>query len=315
MTSWRVRALIAASALIASGCASASSGPPVFTGGAQSTQTAKTATAAEVAEALLDAARVPPGAVRTDRPANPSLAQPPDEQVASGLVVRIHWWRVNRAWASVYAWVARHQSGTVASMGSSSTGGPALSDQEQSADFELKDLPATINTAQLSVAVAPLPGGASAIGAYALVIPQPPRPAIEDVPASVDSVTVITRRTTGTPDSGQILGRRTLTGAAARQLVADFDAMTVQPTGERFSCPMFLITQTALFRSGSRLWQATTGVCVGVGVTLDGHRLPTLNSSNAFTHDLRKAYGRPFPGALGPQPMVPEATQSSTAGH
>ncbi len=307
--------MIAASALIAAGCASASSGAQVGVGAVTGLQTAHTETASEVANQLLDIAQVPPDAVRTDRPANPSLAQPPDEQVASGLVVRIHWWRVNQAWTSVYAWVARHQSDTLASMGSSSSGGPALNDQEQSADFGLKHLPATINTALLSVAVAPLPGGASAIGAYALVIPQPPRPAVEDVPLSVHSVTVITRRTTGTPDSGQILGRRTLTGAAARQLITDFDAMTVQPAGEQFGCPMSFITQTALFRSGSRLWQATSGVCIGVGVTLDGHQLPTLNSSNAFTHDLRAAYGRPFPGALGPQPMAGATTQSSTASH
>jgi hypothetical protein len=264
-------------------------------------------TPGELANELLDEARVPSGAVPSATPPTRALSHPPELLEVSGVVARYRWWRINQPLAATYSWVARHQSAGLSSAGSSSTGGPGPADVENDADFVPPHLPTSANSALLSIAVVPLTAQTSAIGAYAVVVRQPTRAAIEDVPSNADRVTVITRRTTGAPDAGQILGRTTLTGAAAQGLVHDFNALTVQPPGEHFSCPMSFVTQTAIFRSGTHQWVATAGVCVGIGVNLNGRQLPTLDSSAAFTHDLRSAFGHRFPRVLGPQPLTAQA--------
>jgi len=229
----------------------------------------------------------------------------------------MRWWRIDRSWRSTYAWLDHHQSRTLTATGSGSSGGPGPNDFEQAADFRPRTMPKTVNSAELSVAVAPLGPDATAIGAFVTVVPQPSRQAVEDVPLSVDTVTVITRRNTGGDGDGSVLGRKTLTGAAAARLVRDFDSLTVQPPGQVTPCPLALVTQTAIFRSGNRIWVATAGVCIGVQVTLNGHHLPTLDQSAAFGRDLRAAYGHRFPEPNLPQPMTnrtasPTAVRSST---
>lgn len=313
MTGSRGRALTVAAALLVAGCAS--TGANHASNASLAAVAPATAvdieTPAEVAQHLLDEARVPPGAVQTKQPLIKILRQPPDRPGASGLIVLYRWWRINEPLATAYAWVLHHQSPALPSAGSSSSSGPMLGDQENAADFAPLTFPATVNTAQLSIAVAPVTAQISAIGAYAVIIRQPPRPQIENVPPTVDTVTVITRRTTGQPDGGSVLGRTTLTGAAAQRLVRDFDALKVQPPGEQFSCPMSFVTQTASFRAGTHVWSATVGVCIGVDVNLNGHQLPTLDSSNSFTHDLHAAFGHRFPKPLGMQPMTLPGAETS----
>jgi hypothetical protein len=306
MTDLRGRAFVALAALLVAGCGSAAvdhSQHSVFTGSGVATRP-QVQTPAELANQLLNEARVPANAVRSATPPTKSLRQPPEGFGGSGIVARYRWWRINLPLAAAYSWIAHHQSASLSSAGSSSSSGPTSGDLEQDADFAPPHLPSSANSALLSIAVVPLTARTSAIGAYAVVVRQPARTVSEDVPATVDSVTVITRRTTGEPDAGQVLGRTTVTGASARRLVHDFDALTVQPPGEHFSCPMSFVTQTAIFSAGSHQWTATAGVCVGITVNLDGHQLPTLDSSAAFTHDLRAAYGHRFPRLLGPQPMT-----------
>ena len=309
MNDLRGGALVALAVMLLAGCGSTvvddqAGGGSTGTGAAT---TSPVQTPAALAQQLLDQARVPAGAVRSTTAPTRSLSQPPEGSVGSGAVTRYRWWRINQPLAATYSWVAHHQSAMLSSTGSSSTGGPTPGDVENAADFAPPHLPSSANSALLSIAVVPLTARTSAIGAYAVVVRQPIRAAIEDVPPTVDSVTVITRRTTGAPDGGQILGRTTLTGAAAQRVVHDFNALTVQPPGERFSCPMSFVTQTAIFRAGARQWVATVGGCVGVAVNLNGRQLPTLDSSAAFTHDLRAAYGHRFPRALGPQPLAAQA--------
>jgi hypothetical protein len=128
----------------------------------------------------------------------------------------------------------------------------------------------------------------------------------------VDTVVVTTTRISGEPDGGSVLSRKTLTGAPAHQLVVDFDALPVQPPHGPIPCPMSQYTQTATFSADGHVWAATAGICIGVAVNLDGHTLPTLESSNAFTRDLHAAYGHRFPSVLGPQPMTNPSAATST---
>jgi uncharacterized lipoprotein NlpE involved in copper resistance len=314
MNDTRKRIAIVAGVLALGGCANAATGHSQTASLASdgSAQTPRVYSPAQVAMHLLNEARVPADAVRSTLAPTTSLAQPPDGLDASNVTVRAHWWRIKESAAATYAWVVRHQSAALSSAGSSSTGGPALSDVLNDADFTPAHLPTTINSAQLSIAVVPLSAHTSAIGAFATVVRQPPRPKIEDVPPSVDAVVVITRRTSGEPDGGALLSRKTVTGAAARQLVADFDALPVQAPHGPIPCPMSQYTQTATFSADGHVWTATAGVCIGVAVNLDGHPLPTLESSDAFTRDLHAAYGHQFPSVLGPQPMTHSSAAQST---
>jgi hypothetical protein len=306
--------LIVSAALLAAGCASAGSNPGSSARLTSSTHTTATSisTPRQLAQTLVTEARVPAGAVRSATAPTKALSQPPERESAQGLIVVRRWWRINESWTAVFAWVSHHQSLGVAGIGGSSTSGPNWSDQQSDVDFAPPHLPATVNSAQLSIAVTPLSENTSAIGVFSLVVPQPPRPQIENVPSSVDSVLVITRRTTGQQDGGGVLGRRTLTGTAARQLVSDFDALKVQPSGEVFSCPMSMVTQTAIFQAPGHRWIATAGVCVGITVTLNGHALPTLDGSDGFMRDLRAAYGHRFPSIRDPQPMAIATAPTST---
>jgi hypothetical protein len=306
MTDTRLPLLVATAALCLAGCASTSAG----NGSAASLTGANTSadqatTPASLAQSLLAETRVPTGAVGSSTAPVKVLQQSPYEIRADGLVVRETWWTINESAAKAYAWVSHHQLASLSNAGSGSSSGPGERNRESAVNFVPPHLPPSVNSAQLSIAVAPMTAHTSAIGAYALVIPQPPRSKTEDVPTTVDRVTVITRRVAGQQDGGSILGRKTVTGAAARKLVRDFNALKVQPPGEVFPCPMTVVTQTAIFRQGSQVWQATDGVCIGVQVTLNGHQQPTLDGSGSFSHDLHAAYGHPFPPPTGvAQPMI-----------
>jgi hypothetical protein len=315
MTDTRLPLLVATAALCLAGCASTSAGNGSAAGLTGANTSADQATTpASLAQSLLAETRVPTGAVSSSTAPVKVLRQSPYETRADGLIVRETWWTINESAAKAYAWVSHHQSSSLKNSGSGSSSGPGSANQESAVDFTPPHLPATVNSAQLSIAVSPMTAHTSAIGAYALVIPQPPRSKTEDVPTTVDRVTVITRRTTGQQDGGSVLGRDTVTGAAARKLVRDFNALKVQPPGEVFPCPMSTVSQTAIFRDGSQVWRATDGVCIGVAVTLNGHQQPTLDGSGSFSHDLQAAYGHPFPPPSGVnQPVTNAAAAPATA--
>jgi hypothetical protein len=313
MTLLRGAGITVAAMLALAGCAGtntdSASTPGLVNNGLVSVS--RPSTPDSLAQHLLEAARVPAGAVRSATPPVPSLRRPPELPVMTGLVIRSRWWRIDEPLAATYSWISHHQSAALSSLGGSSTGGPSLSDVQEDADFAPPHLPGTVNSAQLSIAVVPITARISAIGAFSVVVRQPARSQTEDVPSSVDSVTVVTRRTTGQPGTGPVIDRVTVTGSSARRLVGEFDALSVQPPGEQFSCPMSLTTETAIFRAGTHVWDATAGVCVGIHVTLDGHPLPTLDTSDSFSRDLRAALGRRSVAVV--EPVDPPIAQTSTA--
>jgi hypothetical protein len=258
-----------------------------------------------LATSLLNQVRVPVAAEVSGHAPASMLARPPDGPGASNSVIRQHWWRISAPWTSVYGWISRHHPGGLVSMGSTASSGPALDDNERAVDYMLRHVPAAVHSADLSIAVVPLSPHTSAIGAFATVVPQPPRPAAEDVPLPVDSVVVTTSKTTGLPDGGQIIARKRLSSPAATRLVRDFNALRVQPPGEMFSCPLILITQTVAIQAAGHHWWITDESCSGLGVSRDGVRLPPLQVSPAFGRDLRSAYGKLPPSLLHPVPMTP----------
>jgi hypothetical protein len=250
-----------------------------------------------VARQLLNAARVPAGAVRTATPTSSAVTG--DERRQGTHPIELHrWWRINEPWRTVYSWVANHQAAGLTVESSSSSAGPALTDVEHDVEFSPPTVPLSVNSATLELSVAPLSGHSSAISAYAVVVRQPPRPAAENVPLSVNTVTVTARRNDGGNGKGPILSQRTITGAAAQTLVRDFDALTVRPQ-EVTTCPLSMTSESATFRANGHVWTATTGTCIGAYVSLDGHSLATLDESDPFDHDLQTALG-----PLAREPLV-----------
>jgi hypothetical protein len=149
--------------------------------------------------------------------------------------------------------------------------------------FEPRRLPADISYAALEFAVAPTGPHRCVVGVYALAAPQPPRPAAEIVPLSVSTVALTWIRRSGDPRPRH----RTVTGAAAARLIAEFDALPVD-TATVSSCPaLFGQGWIATFTSGTVVWRATYNGC-SLGVTEDGSQLPEL-AHGPFVTDLQRA--------------------------
>jgi hypothetical protein len=152
-------------------------------------------------------------------------------------------------------------------------------------DHEEHNLPAEIADAYLVIRVVDTGDGHSAVGAYALVLARPVRPAAEHVPLSVDTVRLVDEQQS--LSGGGVTRRfRTVHGLAARQLVLEFDALRVEPPGLNYAAAGCLESITATFRAGSQRWRAGYSACGPVSVTRDGQPLPDLTVDMAFTHSL-----------------------------
>jgi hypothetical protein len=162
-----------------------------------------------------------------------------------------------------------------------SSGGPPRRSRE--VDIEQHNLPATIADADLVIRVVDTGNGHSAVGAYALVLAQPVRPAAEHVPLSVQTVQLVDVK--ASPLGGGVTRHRpTVGGPEARLLVLEFDALKREPPGLAYAVVGSLEAITATFRSGGHRWQA--GLSDPVMVTLDGHPLPELTYDKAFADAL-----------------------------
>jgi hypothetical protein len=163
-----------------------------------------------------------------------------------------------------------------------SSGGPPRRSRE--VDIEQRNLPATIAEADLVIRVVDTGNGHSAVGAYALVLARPVRPAAEYVPLSVDTVQLLDEKEA--PSGGSFSRRfRTVHGLEARKLVLEFDAMRAEPPGLAYTAVGSLEWITATFRAGGHRWQAS-GLSDPVSVTRDGHRLPDLSFDEVFADAL-----------------------------
>jgi hypothetical protein len=292
MRSRRLATLGAFAVLAAVGCSTSASsggnppGAPSAVGTGASLR--HPLTPEQVAAELVAGARVPPAATEVDSAPTRTLQTAPSTPAASGRIERMRWWRVDRPINEVYAEIARRQSPDLAYDSSSDTNGPSLADQVKSASYTFHHVPLSVNSASFSISVAPLTETTSAIGAYAVVIKQPPRPVSENVPVTVDEVTIETAvgPTVDYASPGPALPAAvTVADARAQQIVSDFNELRTRPQSVG-SCPMALRTHSATFAYDGHTLIATLGICNAVTVTLDGSRLPTLDATPMFTHDI-----------------------------
>ena len=271
----RTLALSTAAALaVGSGGAALAASPGGDAGG--------TATAVATAKALLDEAPVIAGATRSATAPVTQLKRAPELAEYTKLVQRERYWTVDESWRKAFADLTATVPSGLTSDGTGRFTGPKAGDVERFAIDRADPLPTGIAYAVLLIAVAPDGHDKAAIGVYAQAVPQPPRPAAELVPTSVQRahVKLHTRY-------GHIIRGNTVTGTAAATLVADFDALVVEPP-EAIACPAdFGRSDIVTFHFNGVTMVGRTGVCNVLAVTRNGHSLPALQLSAAFLHDLR----------------------------
>jgi hypothetical protein len=255
----------------------------VSTASADTTNASGHANAVAEAKALLAIAPTLAGATSSATAPVKILDKAPQRAAYNQLVQRAKFATINESWAKAYADLTASTPTGLVEQGFGRVDGPKPSDDEKYAVYATKTLPTGIAYTALIVSVAPDGAGKAAIGVYAQAVPQPARPARESVPTTLKHAHVAVRTR-----SGHLIRGNTVTAATAKQLVADFDALTVSPPGER-SCPAdFGRREIVTFRAHGHTIVATAGFCGFVDVTRDGHRLPTLAMSAKFGKDIAK---------------------------
>ncbi|MDX6308933.1 MAG: hypothetical protein QOI06_1979 [Nocardioidaceae bacterium] len=285
-------AALATIPLLAAACGAASSAtPPGGPGGPPSgTSNGSAPTAHSYAAALLSRVNVPAGAAVSRHAPSKALEGPPESPVLIRKpTVVTRYWTVDRPAASVYAWLKGHGPGPGLSGGGTGRtfgGSPTLS---RFLAYSPSSRPASIAAGDLYLVVLANGPTSSAIGAYALTLAQPPRPAAETVPTGSLSKAVVgwSLARGGTPVV------KVLTGARAVKLAREFNALRVDTSGPH-ACPLMPTAYgdvVVTFTAGAHSWKVDVSACAGIGVTRDGHRLPALASRSPFLDDLRTYAG------------------------
>jgi hypothetical protein len=129
------------------------------------------------ARKLSAAPTVDKGALKTA----PQMPSSPD------LVDKAEWWIVPGAPQTVLAWEAKHVSHRFSTAGTGHGWGPGFATSSE--DFALPDIPAVLDSRELSVMMVQ-DGRKTAIRVDAQVTWQPARPATEKIPAAATAVTI-----------------------------------------------------------------------------------------------------------------------------
>jgi hypothetical protein len=246
-------------------------------------------TARSYGDRLLAAVHVPAGAQpATEAPAQVLDSPPQTPSFAETPVVAKRFWTVGDSAQATSTWLRQHRpAGRLDSAGSSTATRPTRS-QTWFMGYRAANLPGSLAAGYLYLAVVATGPHTSAIGAYAVTLRQPQRPADERVPLQGTRVVIHWALAVGgTP------ALKTLAGSAASRLVRDFDALRVD-AGGTVMCPMIPSRQadiTVDFTNSRRVWQATIPSCPAIKVTTktggSSTSLPPLAFGNPFLNDVK----------------------------
>jgi hypothetical protein len=289
----RIASIALVAGLVATGATTAAGASPGRAGHPAAARTAHSAHTDAVAEAKRVLALSPTIMTETASASAPltRLDKPPVSSAAAGLVTLSQFWTGSSSLNQTFAGLTDSLPKGMTFSSSGSAGNPV---SEKFEVYTLDKPPSTIASAKLIIEVVK-DGSASAIGAYAEVVPVHAttpapvpvrkRPAREHVPVSVHTV----RLTKATGSPAHVVKRRTRHGGVAKRLVRDFDALALVPHGAT-SCPAGNGTRTrVVFKAHGHTWRATYPICAAVAVTRDGHKLPNLLRDKAFTRAVKAA--------------------------
>jgi hypothetical protein len=250
------------------------------------------------ARTLVGLAPVLSGATEVDHAPVKRLARAPQGWTFSQTAVRERWWTINESSSKAYQALTGTTPAGLRHSGSGSSTGP-----HESLRYVVdspKSMPPGIAFAELDVAVTPTGAHTSAIGVYGQAVPEPKRSAGEVLPPNVHRVHVAihVQRVHGKP-----VWRRgnTVTGEAAKQIAADFNALMVQPLGGVYSCPAEIYPlhfQVVTFHVNGRRLTATPGACGFVEVKSGGHYLRALDPDRAFDRDINNDLAAHIPHSV-----------------
>jgi hypothetical protein len=237
----------------------ASLGPP----------TISAAQAQSLARDLLARVQLPAGArLRTGAPPA-ALSQTPGSEGGSPVTALHRLWTAGQSTAAVLRFWSGHAPAGMAWNGSGSSG------SAQFVGYGLKQLPAGVSSATLTMSVTPAGPDASVIRADVQVIWYPPRSAAEQLPGGAHAVTI-----TATPASNMHPVTKTFTSATLlSRLAGMLNGVHAAPRGEFANCPANWVGYRIAFATSATaapFLVMTDAGCSGLAVTADGHAQPAL---------------------------------------
>ncbi len=265
--------------------------------GAGTTSAANRARAKADAPWLLGLLELPSGAVRAaTEPAGDDgiLAQPGYDELTPNLVDAHAWWTVPGTASDVLAYVAAHVPPDAKL--STSRGGNVAPGYE-SESFSLPAITGVLSERVLAITVEQLARGTTAVRTDGEAVWISARPAWEQIPAGVRTVTYTARTTTRSGKPGRGSGPIILTGAQARELGNFINRLELVQPGER-SCPAALDTSVALRFADARGATVARAVewptgCAYVSLKIGNRTGPALNDYPSVTDELdRLGVGR-----------------------
>ena len=257
-------------------------------GGPVTSGLASAVTPRSFASAMLARFPVPFGAKVSAHAPSWALEHPPElPGLIKRPVVLRKFWTSDSSATAVLAWLKSNLPDSLDSTGTGFSWGPGVVPSHYLA-YRSAALPDSLAIGELYLAVVPTGPSSSAIGAYALTLAQPPRPAAEMIPLDVSSAVIQwSLAPGGTP------AQKELTGPAAVRLARDFNSLRVNTWGT-VHCPMMTVGSDIVvtFTADGQTWKVDVPLCPDVRVTRDGSQLPALASGKAFLDDLKKYTGQ-----------------------
>jgi hypothetical protein len=283
----RTTLLVAAWAVMAvAGCAA--TGPVTAASRTAGSPTGRERAVAEAA-AMLRAFVVPPGGQRL--PTAPDVLKVPSSTlVSTTLVDDVSFWRAPGQPQAVLAWEQAHLPRRFTP--EDADFGPPSWDRT----FSLSPVPGVLNARDLVVEVTAAGHGQTAIRVDAQVSWQPPRPALERVPAGARVVT-ITQLPSLDPRVGRPPAPVTITDpAVVRRLAALVDGLQLSTIGPAAACPLPPgggIQLTFRARVGGPPLAIAQGpaACGTVQFSAGGQPQPALQITNSFIPQVLLAAG------------------------
>jgi hypothetical protein len=271
----------------------------VWAPGAGLADTASNEAAAQSdAAALLAAAPLPPGAVRsaTEPAGDGSVLAQPAIRVGAADLVDDHGWWIVRSGLDVLSYIAAHRPAGTKVTTTGSGGGPNV----PASRFEAIDWPAihgVLSSRELVVYAVTLPDGSTAVRLDAEVVWLTARSPSELIPSRTQRVTIAVLG----PANRVVQGPLSVTDAkAVKRVVALLNGLGVAQPGPVF-CPADFGTRIRLaFHAGSgapplAVANIDPGGCLNVSLTIGGHAQPALAGSTApgssLVSDLDAALG------------------------
>jgi hypothetical protein len=292
-------AILAAAALLLTGCASQAAVTMSAATTARIVQSPQQLAEAGAASMLADF-RPPPGAVRSGPIAVQVLSAPPEQAGSPDVVLRTSWWRVDGKPGNVLAWVRAHLADGFMEDASGASSGPSA-DQMQFDQFDLPAVPGVLTERWLLVSVAQdNSADRTAIRVDAEVNWEPAKSPDERIPSAARVVTI-------TPVAGLRplpAGDRAVTVTdreKVAKIAAEVDGLPLFPRGALFCPADYGRSMVLTFRakvSGPVLATVTsqTGGCNAVTVTVEGRSMPTLRDGGELEHQVVGVAGLRWPG-------------------